>query len=99
MQVMENDDARLLLLLDLGFQGVAEGLKPGAVGGESGLVLLLLSFNQGFVLELLLEGLRFLSFWSKDRKLFFERIKEASPCEEKREAFVSKEGRTVFPLR
>ena len=59
MQVIENDDARLLLLLDLGFQGVAEGLKPGAVGGESGLVLLLLSFNQGFVLQISLQGLGF----------------------------------------
>ena len=59
MQVMEDDDARLLLLLDLGFQGVAEGLKPGAVGGESGLVLLLLSFNQVFVLEISLEGFGF----------------------------------------
>ena len=58
MQVME-DDARLLLLLDLGFQRVAEGLKPGAVGGESGLVLLLLSLNQVFVLEISLEGLGF----------------------------------------
>ena len=59
MQAIEDDDARLLLLLDLGFQGVAEGLKPGAVGGESGLVLLLLSFNQGCVLEIPLEGLGF----------------------------------------
>ena len=59
MQALENDDARLLLLLDLGFQGVAEGLKPGAVGGESGLVLLLLSFNQGFVLQISLQGLGF----------------------------------------
>ena len=54
---------------------------------------------QGFVLELSLEGLRFLSFWSKHKKLSFERIKEASPCEERREAFVSKEGKTVFLLR
>ena len=106
MQVIKNDDARLLLLLDLGFHGVAEGLKPGAVGGESGLVLLLLTqlqsrfcpgdflagFRvQGFVLELSLEGLRFLSFWSKDRKLSFERTKEASPFEERREAFQKKE--------
>ena len=59
MQAIEDDDARLLLLLDLGFQGVAEGLKSGAVGGESGLVLLLLSFNQGCVLEISLECLRF----------------------------------------
>ena len=59
VQVIEDDDARLLLLLDLGFQGVAEGLKPGAVGGESGLVLLLLSFNQGCVLGIPLEGLGF----------------------------------------
>ena len=58
MQAIEDDDARLLLLLDLGFQGVAEGLKSGAVGGESGLVLLL-SFNQGCVLEIPLEGLGF----------------------------------------
>ena len=35
----------LLLLLDLGLQGVAEGLGPGAVGGESGLVLLLPGFS------------------------------------------------------
>ena len=27
VQVMEDDDARLLLLLDLGFQRVAEGLE------------------------------------------------------------------------
>ena len=59
MQVMEDDDARLLLLLDLGFHGVAKGFKPGAVGGESGLVLLLLSFNQGCVLEIPFEGLGF----------------------------------------
>ena len=59
MQVMEDDDARLLLLLDLGFQGVAEGLQPGAVGRVSGLVLLLLSFNQSCVLEISLEGLGF----------------------------------------
>ena len=62
---MENDDARLLLLLDLGFHGVAEGLKPGAVGGESGLVLLLLTelqsrfcpgdFLGGFKVSFLLE--------------------------------------------
>ena len=35
----------LLLLLDLGLQGVAEGLRLGAVGGESGLVLLLPGFS------------------------------------------------------
>ena len=59
LDVLWDDDARLLLLLDLGFQGVAEGLKPGAVGGESGLVLLLLSFNQVFALEISLEGFGF----------------------------------------
>ena len=99
---------------ELGFHGVAEGLKPGAVGGESGLVLLLLTqlqsrfcpgdflggfWVQGFVLELSLEGLGFLSFWSTDRKFSFGRTKEASPFEERREAFLSKKGQTVFPLR
>ena len=42
---------------------------------------------QGFVLELSLEGLRFLSFWSKDRKLPFERTRNRFFSRREKESF------------